>query len=31
MIENKWDITHIQILPVPKKGAMGNIEKGPHC
>ena len=28
MIENKWKIRHIQILPAPKEGSMENIGKG---
>ena len=30
MIENKWDIKFIQILPTPTKGATENIGEGFH-
>ena len=28
IIENKWDIKYIQILPVPREGATENVVEG---
>ena len=28
LIENKWDVKHIQILPLPTGGATENIREG---
>ena len=30
ILENKWDIKHIQRLPAPRESATENIEEGLH-
>ena len=30
ILENKWDVNYIQVLPAPIEGAMENIGGCPH-